>query len=133
MLSNLEGWCYNLVFSSDPGPAANPACYGTDTGMNATAGQVKILSNIIIIIGILICIIIRRIFIHSVQVVDCDPEQFEGNVACYTMVSHCPMFVTRYTAERTDSAKLPSHGMRANGNHDDFCDYNDFLKCLITR
>ena len=36
----LEGWCSNLLFFSDPGPAANPACYGTDTGMNATAGQV---------------------------------------------------------------------------------------------
>ena len=26
--------------SSDPGPAANPACYGSDTGMNATSDQV---------------------------------------------------------------------------------------------
>ena len=73
------------MFSSDPGPAANPACYGSDTGMNATANQVLLLSNII------------RRFTHVdhsvviqlsiVQVIPCDPEQFEGNVACVTMAS----------------------------------------------
>ena len=47
-----------MVFSSDPGPAANPACYGSDTGMNATAGQVLVFSNII-----------RWIFIHTIVLI----------------------------------------------------------------